>query len=423
MAKDTNLLKLQPGTIVNGRYEIIKCLGTGSMGLVYSCRHRELADHIVAMKVLFAEVARDEVARTRFINEIIASYGVSHSNVVRAYEYFHDGEIVAFTMEYVDGGDLADRLSKPIPVPINQAITWLKQMCSGVQAIHDAGIIHRDLKPENILLTKKEEIKITDFGIARTGTGPKLTEYGGVVGTIDYVSPEYLERGQVDNRSDIYALGVLAYEMVTNVIPFQGQSVIETMTLRLKTIPEAPINIRLDCPEVLSNIIMQALRRDPNQRYQTAREILRDLEDLEWSNLQGIDYGNYNYEITSNDLYVNNNNPVYNNNVGYSNNANSNNATQSSTPETNYSQGNNAIPDEQREVDYYQEIVNDPRYKEIVKNTRQFNTPKLNVNELSRLISEHKDESKVKKFLYVLIYIIIITIGYFMGVTLFKNWY
>jgi hypothetical protein len=161
---------------------------------------------------------------------------------------------------------------------------------------------------------------------------------------------------------------------------------------------------------------MQALRRDPNQRYQTAREILRDLEDLEWENLRGLDYNDYNYEITSNDLYVSNDNPVHN--IGYSNNS-----TLSSTPEANYSEKNNAISNEQKEVDYYQEIMNDPRYQEIVKNTKQFNAPKLNVNKLSSLISENEDESKLKKILYFLIYIIIIAVGYFMGVTLFKNWY
>ncbi len=182
---EDHFLNLQPGTIVNGRYEVVKCLGTGSMGLVYACRHRELAGHLVAMKVLFAEVARDAVAAQRFRNEIVASYGVSHPNVVRAYEYFRDGDLVAFTMEYIGGGDLADRIGLDEPLEISEIIRMLCQMCSGVQAIHDAGIIHRDLKPENILITVDGDIKITDFGIARTHTGPKLTEHGGVVGTID----------------------------------------------------------------------------------------------------------------------------------------------------------------------------------------------------------------------------------------------
>lgn len=278
---DKEILNLRPGTIINGRYEVVKCLGTGSMGMVYACRHRDLKDHIVAMKVLFSEMARDEVAAARFRNEIVASYGVNHPNVVRAYEYFRDGDLIAFTMEFVGGGDLADKIGSPERVAISKSIRYLIQMCSGLQAIHNAGIIHRDLKPENVLLTEGDDVKITDFGIARTGTGPKLTEYGGVVGTIDYVSPEYLEKGQVDSLSDIYSMGVLAYELITGESPFKGQSVIETMTMRLRSDPDSPTSRRLDCPESLSKIILKALSREPSTRYQSAMEMLRDLVEVE----------------------------------------------------------------------------------------------------------------------------------------------
>jgi len=278
---DEHLISLQPGTVIAGRYEVVKCLGSGSMGLVYACRHRELAGHMVAAKVLFPEVAQDKVAAARFRNEIFASYGVSHPNVVRAYEYLRDGDILAYTMEYVGGGDLAHRLGKqndPISVP--EIIRLLAQMCSGVQAIHDAGIVHRDLKPENILLTKEGVVKIADFGIARTGHGPKLTEHGGVVGTIDYVSPEYMLNSQVDWRSDIYAIGILAYEMVTGESPFRGDSVYATMTKRLKSDPAPPSSLRPECPPQLDAIILRAMQRNPEERYQSASEMYRDLVSL-----------------------------------------------------------------------------------------------------------------------------------------------
>jgi serine/threonine protein kinase len=277
---DENLISLQPGTVIAGRYEVVKCLGAGSMGLVYACRHRELAGHLVAVKVLFPEVAQDNTAAARFRNEIVASYGVSHPNVVRAYEYFRDGDLVAYTMEYVGGGDLADRLVNGEPLPIREVVRLFCQISSGVQAIHDAGIVHRDLKPENILLTPNNDVKITDFGIARTGHGPKLTEHGGVVGTIDYVSPEYLEKGQVDARSDIYALGVLAYEMITGESPFKGDSVIATMTMRLRSDAKPPSSLRTDCPAELDRIILRALERNPDLRYQSAIEIFYDLQGL-----------------------------------------------------------------------------------------------------------------------------------------------
>ncbi len=274
-------MSLQPGAVIAGRYEVVKCLGAGSMGLVYACRHRELAGHLVAIKVLFPEVAQDKISAARFRNEIFASYGISHPNVVRAYEYLREEDLVAYTMEFVGGGDLADRLGKPGKLlAIDEIANLLSQMCAGVQAIHDAGIVHRDLKPENILLTTDGQVKIADFGIARTGHGPKLTEHGGVVGTIDYVSPEYMLNSQVDWRSDIYALGVLAYEMVTGEAPFRGDSVYATMTKRLKEDPAPPSSLRPDCPEELDRIILRAMARDPEQRYQSAAEIYYDLSVL-----------------------------------------------------------------------------------------------------------------------------------------------
>ena len=374
MAANKELIKLQPGTIVNGRYEIIENLGTGSMGLVYVCRHLELAGHVVAMKVLFNEVVKDEVVRSRFINEIVASYGVNHPNVVRAYEYFQDGDIVAFTMEYVDGGDLADRLALKEPIPMDQVIKWLKQMCQGVQAIHDAGIVHRDLKPENVMLTSTGggDVKIADFGIAKTGSGPKLTEYGGVVGTIDYVSPEYLERGQVDERLDIYALGVLAYEMITGNVPFQGDSVVETMTLRLKTTPETPAAIRPECSEELGRIVMQALRREPGERYQKAIEMYHDLDYLAYTEQTFRYRGNNSSANISTGLTL--------------------------FDEESEGQGENGFDVLEEEEKFYQDIISDPRYKKLT-NTK-IKPPRLRID----IIEAHKKGGN-GKFLYLLLLI------------------
>jgi serine/threonine-protein kinase len=239
---------------------------------------------MVAVKVLFPEVSTDAVAAQRFKNEIQASYGVSHPNVVRAYEYVRDGDLIAYTMEFVGGGDLADRLSRADErIPIPEVVRLLLQMCAGVQAIHDAGIVHRDLKPENILLSKDGLVKIADFGIARAGghsAGPRLTEHGGVVGTIDYVSPEYLLNSQVDWRSDIYALGILAYEMLAGESPFHGDSVYETMTRRLKSDPRPPSELRKEVPPALDAIIFKAMHRTVEERYQSARAMYEDLEAL-----------------------------------------------------------------------------------------------------------------------------------------------
>lgn len=277
---DPHLISLKPGTVIAERYEVVKCLGAGSMGLVYACQHTELTGHKVAVKVLFPEVANDPVAAARFKNEIFASYDVSHPNVVRAYEYLRDGDIVAYTMEFVNGGDLAHRMESGDPLPIDECTQVLCQMCAGVQAIHDAGIVHRDLKPENILLTKDGVVKIADFGIARTGHGPRLTEHGGVVGTIDYVSPEYMLNSQVDWRSDIYAMGILAYEMVAGESPFRGESVYATMTKRLKSDPKPPSSINPLVPPELDRIILKAMARGIDDRYQSASAMFADLQPL-----------------------------------------------------------------------------------------------------------------------------------------------
>lgn len=276
-----SLINLQPGTVIDGRFEIIKSLGIGSMGQVYACKHRELSGHMVALKVLFQEVATDPVASTRFKNEITASWKINHPNVVRAYDFIRDGDLVGYTMEYVGGGDLADLISDQDSLAIADISRLISQVCSGVQAIHDAGIVHRDLKPENLLLTSDRNIKITDFGIARTKAGPRLTEHGGVVGTLDYVSPEYLEKSEVDTRSDIYAIGIIAYELITHELPFKGNNPVEIIMSKLKTEPTPPHHLRTDCPEKLARVIMKMIARNPDDRYQSAADIVTDLLSLD----------------------------------------------------------------------------------------------------------------------------------------------
>lgn len=281
MADDIHSI-LSPGTVIAGRYEVVKRIGTGSMGHVYVCRHLELPGHLVATKVLFPDVAADRIASTRFRNEVLASYKLSHPNVVRAYEFINDGDLVAYTMEYVGGGDLANRLIDPSnQMPMAEVVRILSEMCLGVQAIHDAGIVHRDLKPENILLTEAGTVKIGDFGIARTGQSRGLTEHGGVVGTIDYVSPEYMMDSKVDWRSDIYAIGILAYEMITGDSPFRGESVIASMKKRLIADPAPPSSLRAECSKALDSIVLRAMARSPEDRYQSAAEMFNDLMTLD----------------------------------------------------------------------------------------------------------------------------------------------
>ncbi len=279
MAVDQSL-NLKPGMVIQGKYEILRCLGAGSMGMVYAVKHLDLQGRVLAMKVLFSDVAKDEIQAARFKNEIVASYEVNHPNVVRAYDYFRENNMIAYTMEYVSGGDLADRLTEDELLNTDEILFMLRQMASGVQAIHEAGIIHRDLKPENILLSEQGDVKITDFGIARNLKGPRLTDHGGIVGTFAYVAPEYLEHGKIDVRSDIYSLGVLAYEMITGEPPYTAKNVVEEMHLRLTTDPQPPMNLRKSCPKKLSDAILQALSRDPSTRFSSAKELYEVLSSI-----------------------------------------------------------------------------------------------------------------------------------------------
>lgn len=260
------------------RYKIVRNIGVGTIGTMYHCKDKEGRN--IAMKILFKDPVQDPTAMARFRNEIIASYGVNHPNVVRAYEYFNEEDIIGFTTEYVGGGDLRERINADGSMSIAEVTRILFQLSAGLQAIHSTGIIHRDIKPENVLFTESGDVKITDFGIARMNTGPRITEHGNAVGTIDYVSPEYLEKGQVDFQSDIYALGIMGYEMLTGEPPFKGKSVIETMTIRLKSDPPSPKLIRHDCPEELETIVLKAMSRDPKGRYKNASDILSELKPL-----------------------------------------------------------------------------------------------------------------------------------------------
>jgi predicted Ser/Thr protein kinase len=272
--------KVAEGKIIAGRYEVVQYLGSGSMGVVYACRHKDLSGHLVAVKVLYTDVAQDSIAMARFRNEIFAAYGINHMNVIRAYEYVKDGNLIAYTMEYADGGSLAQQLEERGGFPVPEAVRIISQICSGVRAIHTAGIVHRDLKPGNILFSKDGIVKVADFGIAKLNQGPRLTDHGSVVGHINYVSPEYMVSSQVDSRSDIYAIGVIGYELLTGKHPFQGDSVYETMNNRLNSSPEPIKHLRPDCPPKLEKIIRKAMAKDPDRRYKSVQNMLKALEGL-----------------------------------------------------------------------------------------------------------------------------------------------
>ena len=272
---------LTPGTVFAGHYRIVRCLGRGSMGVVFSCRDLNLANRLVAVKILYPEVICDPVASERFYREIVLTYSIDNPYVVAAYDCFKDGDLFGFAMEYVDGGDLGKLLDRKKTLPIPEVTRLLAELCSGLGAIHSIGIVHRDIKPENVLLTKSRHVKLTDLGIAKNPAASRLTEHATLIGSIDYVSPEYLAYGGLDERADIYALGVLAYRMITGRTPSTGKHLVEVLANRVRYDPPAPSTIRGECPAELDGIVLKALARDPSERYQTAADIEKDLRMLE----------------------------------------------------------------------------------------------------------------------------------------------
>lgn len=250
------------------------------MGAVYLACDPLEEDFKVALKVLNPGQAQNSTAKERFRNEITASYKITHPNVVKAYEYFDAADVQAYAMEFVDGGDLLQRMNAGVP-SVAETLDILRQTADALGAIHAAGIIHRDLKPENILLTRTGAVKITDFGVARLKDARTLTSAGSMVGTPKYLAPEYIEIGECDTRGDIFALGVIAYELLSGEAPFGNETNPAKMLERLQR-PPARLSTQVkDLPAGLEAIVMEAMETKVSKRYQTARLLVEDIEAVQ----------------------------------------------------------------------------------------------------------------------------------------------
>lgn len=267
---------LAPDQVI-GRYQVIRFLSTGANGEVYLAFDVEDPNRIqVALKIIRPGLLSDIKITQRFKNEIAATRQVIHPNVVRAYEFFNEQSIQGYAMEYIAGGDLAARL-KHGKLEAGEALNVLRQLSSGLVAIHRQGIIHRDLKPGNILLTCEGVPKIGDFGVARLRGGLLLTTVGAAVGTPLYLPPEYLQTGKCDERSDIYSLGVMGYQMIAGEVPFRAQF-FEQLVYEQVHGPITPlIELAPHCPIEVARAVHRAMHSDPNQRHQSAEELYEDL--------------------------------------------------------------------------------------------------------------------------------------------------
>ena len=276
----TSREELTSGTTFARRYQIIKELGKGGMGRVYKALDREINEE-VAVKLLKPEIAADKSTIERFRNELKIARKVTHKNVCRMHDIGKEEETYFITMEYVEGEELKGLIKRKGKIPEKEAIKIAQQICEGLAEAHDLGVIHRDLKPQNIMIDKRDRTKIMDFGIARSVEAPGVTMTGTIIGTPDYISPEQADGQEADQRSDIYSLGVMLYEMVTGSVPFKGDTALSVAVKHKTEIPSDPRMITPEVSEDLSWMIMKCMEKDREQRYQSADEVLSDLDRVE----------------------------------------------------------------------------------------------------------------------------------------------
>lgn len=268
---------INENTALGERYHIVQRLGEGGMGEVFLARDREL-DRDVALKVIRFDLSSHPAILERFKREIQLSSNITHKNVLRVYDLGEAGGVKFLTMQYVEGSDLSTLMRRDGRLPLPRVVDIFRQMCEGLQAAHDQGVIHRDLKPQNIMIDQRGRVLITDFGLAKSVEYGTLTEAGKVIGTPHYMSPEQVKGVPLDNRSDLYSLGIILYEMLTGSLPFTGSSAYEVMIQRTTRTPRPASDHNPKIPRYLLKVLDRCLQPDPNLRYASAAEILRDLD-------------------------------------------------------------------------------------------------------------------------------------------------
>ncbi|HEY1813172.1 MAG TPA: serine/threonine-protein kinase [Kofleriaceae bacterium] len=263
---------IEPGQMLAGRYRVQRLLGRGGMGAVFLADD-EVLHELVALKVISSSFSSDEAALVaRFRREASAARKVSSPNVIRIHDL---GEarpgLLYLSMEYFNGRTLTELIAQRGVVPMKDVQDILQQVCTGLEAAHEAGVIHRDLKPGNVLVGERGAVKLIDFGLATTLVGDNLTATGAILGTPHYMAPEQVRGKPVDARADIYSLGALAYHLVTGRPPFTGENAIAVGFAHCSETPDAPRTLRRDCPPALDAAILAALAKNPADRPATPK--------------------------------------------------------------------------------------------------------------------------------------------------------
>jgi len=277
------------GKVLDGRYEIQEVLGIGGMAIVYRA-YDNIDDRPVAVKILKDECLANEEFRRRFKNESRAIAMLSHPNIVKVYDVSYGERLQYIVMEYVEGISLKEYIEQRRVLPWKEAVHFLTQILRALQHAHDRGVVHRDIKPQNIMLLHSGNIKVTDFGIARLARSETRTISENAIGSVHYISPEQARGDLTDSKSDIYSLGVALYEMLTGQLPFQSDSTVSIAIMQLQAQPRRPREINDQIPAGLEQITLRAMQKNPADRYQSAAEMLLDLEEFKRNPAVLFDY-------------------------------------------------------------------------------------------------------------------------------------
>jgi len=277
---ETPIEELSTGSTFAGRYQIIEELGKGGMGKVYKAVDTRIKEKI-ALKLIKPEISSDRKTLERFGNELKLARKIVHKNVGRMFDINEEKSTHYITMEYVSGQDLKGLIRQSGQLALSTSISIAKQICEGLSEAHKVGVVHRDLKPHNIMIDREGEVRIMDFGIARSLKEKGITGAGVMIGTPEYMSPEQVESKETDQRSDIYSLGIILYEMVTGRVPFEGDSPFSIGVKQKSENPRPPKEINDQIPEDLNRVILKCMEKEKESRYQGAGELHSELMKLE----------------------------------------------------------------------------------------------------------------------------------------------
>ncbi len=267
------------GKLLGNRYEIIEKIGEGGMALVYKARCR-LLNRYVAIKILRPEFTNDEEFINKFRKESQSAASLSHPNIVNIYDVGNDEKNIYYiVMEYVKGKTLKQIIKERGRLYPDETINIAKQIALALDHAHNNHIIHRDIKPHNILITEEGRVKVTDFGIARAVTSSTVTSTDNIIGSVHYFSPEQARGGYIDEKSDLYSLGIVIYEMITGKVPFEGESPISVALKHIQEDVTIPSSLKNNIPKALQNIIIKATQRGQINRYSNAKEMIGDLDE------------------------------------------------------------------------------------------------------------------------------------------------